>query len=102
MMVQRRQQEESREREWARTRAARGPRNFVYRGRTSSAGAGTSSRPNTVRTMYYEQPESEEDPEEDPEKDPDEDSEDSSESNNEYKSLYFLVVVVLFYVMNFC
>ena len=83
MMVQHRQQEESRQRERARTKAARGPRHFVHCGRANSAGAGTSSHPSAIRTMYYEQLESEEDPEKDPEEDPDEDSEDGSESCNE-------------------
>ena len=79
MMVQQRQQEEARQREQALARAARGPRHFVHWGRARSAGASTSSRPSAVRTMYYEQHVSEEDPEEDPE----EDSEDSSEGDNE-------------------
>ena len=83
MMVQQRQQKESRERERARIRAARGPRHFVHRGRAGSAGASTSSHPYIVRTMYFEQPKSEEDPEEDPEDDPDEDPEDNSESSDE-------------------
>ena len=83
MMVQQRQQEEARQRERALARAARGPRHFVHRGRASSAGASTSSRPSAVRTMHYEQQISEEDPEEDPKEDPEEDSEDSSESDNE-------------------
>ena len=83
MMVQQRQQEELRQRERALTRAARGPRHFVHRFRASLARAITSSRPSAVRTMYYEQSVSEEDPKEDPEEDPNEDSEDSSESSSE-------------------